>query len=62
MDMYDKIFERYETKGTFAVLVRTVLQHLMPADKLDQVFEESRNRQYHRMLAFSTCMEILCRV
>jgi hypothetical protein len=59
MDMYNKIFARYETKGTFAVLVRTVLQRLMPADKLNQVFEESRNKQYHRLLAFSTCMEIL---
>ncbi|MDR2761265.1 MAG: IS4 family transposase [Planctomycetaceae bacterium] len=59
MGMYDRIFERYETKGTFAVLVRTVLQRLMPSDKLNQVFEESRNKQYHRTLAFSTCMEIM---
>jgi hypothetical protein len=55
-----KIFERYETRGTSTVLVRTVLQRLMPAEKRDQVFEESCNKQYYRTLAlFSTCRELM---
>ena len=38
MSTYDQIFDRFEQKSPFAVLLRTILQRLLPAEKLDKLF------------------------
>ncbi len=45
MSAYDQILERFERKSPFAVLVRSILQRLLPPDQLDRLFEQTAVKQ-----------------
>jgi hypothetical protein len=62
MDFYNRVFGQYETKSTFATLVRSVIQRVMPATTLDKLFNDNAQKQYQRTLLFSTVMELMSNV
>jgi hypothetical protein len=62
MSTYTNILERFEQKSPFAVLLRTILQRLLPPEKLDELFEKTAEKQYHRELLFSTLMTLMLEV
>jgi len=62
MSAYDQILERFENKSPFAVLVRSILQRLLPPDQLDQLFDQTAEKQYQRTLFFSTLMTLMLEV
>jgi IS4 transposase len=59
-------YKRLVQKAPEAVMVRTVLEHALEAEAIDQVFEECREDQYTRTLLFSSIVELMvsvvCRV
>jgi hypothetical protein len=59
MPRWDTVFSRYETKPPFTTIVRVTLQRLMPASKLDNLFNSTTTKQYQRTLLFSTTMELM---
>lgn len=62
MSAYDQILERFEQKSPFAVLVRSILQRLLPPEQLDRLFEQTAEKQYQRELFFSTLMTLMLEV
>jgi hypothetical protein len=62
MSNYADILDRFEQKSPFAVLVRTILQRLLPPEQLDKLFEQTAEKQYHRDLLFSTLMMLMLEV
>jgi hypothetical protein len=62
MSIFNDILDRFEKKSPFAVLLRTILQRLLPPEKLDDLFEKTAEKQYHRDLFFSTLMMLMLEV
>jgi hypothetical protein len=62
MSSYDRILDRFEQKSPFAVLVRAILQRLLPSEKLDQLFKLAAEKQYQRELLFSDLMMLMLEV
>ena len=56
MSAYAKILECFKQKSPFAVLVRSILQRLLPPEQLDRLFEQTADKQYQQTLLFSTLM------
>jgi IS4 transposase len=59
-------YKRLVQEAPEAVMVRTVLEHALEAQAIDEVFEECREDQYTRTLLFSAIVELMvlvvCRV
>lgn len=59
-------YKRLVQEAPEAVMVRTVLEHALEPDAVDEVFEESREDQYTRTLLFSSIVDLMalvvCRV
>ena len=62
MSTYDQILNHFEQESPFAVLIRTILQRLLPPDQLDRLFNETAEKQYERDLLFSTLMTLMLEV
>ena len=62
MGGYAQILDRFEQKSPFAVLVRTILQRLLPAEQIDRLFHDTAEKQYERTLLFSTLMTLMLEV
>jgi len=62
MSAYSQIFDRFEQKSPFAVLVRSILQRLLPPEQLDSLFEQTAEKQYQRDLLFSSLMTLMLEV
>ena len=62
MSHYFDILSRFEAKSPFAVLLRIILQRLLPPDKLDALFTKTAEKQYERSLLFSTLMMLMFEV
>jgi hypothetical protein len=62
MSGYDQILQRFEQKSPFAVLVRSILQRLLPPSQLDRLFDETAEKQYQRTLLFSSLMTLMLEV
>jgi len=62
MSAYIDILERFEQQSPFAVLLRTILQRLLPPEKLDKLFVDTAEKQYERNLLFSTLMMLMLEV
>ena len=64
--MLGKVFERFVEKAPVTVMVRGILERVLSADALDQLFERVADRQYTRELLFSSVFELMnlvvCRV
>jgi hypothetical protein len=62
MSIYSDIFDRFEQKSPFAVLIRVLLQRLLPPEKLDKLFAQTAEKQYERDLLFSSLMMLMLEV
>jgi len=57
--MQTSVLERFEQRTPASVMARVVLEHALPGEWIDTVFEEHRQRQYSRELLFSTVIELV---
>lgn len=57
--MWQVVVERYEQQAPSAVMARLALDRALPADWIDEVFEQNRQRQYPRELLFSSIVELM---
>src|SRR5438270_6610995 len=61
-----KVFERFADKAPVTVMLRGLLERALAADALDQLFDQTAQRQYTRELLFSTAVDLMlavaCRV
>ena len=61
-----KVFRRFLKESPICVTVRATLENVFAPAKIDAVFAQSAERQYHRELAFSTMVDLMslvvCRI
>ena len=57
--MWAEVLARFEKKTPASVMAKLILEQAVPAEWVDQVFEEHRQRQYPRELLFSTIVELM---
>lgn len=57
--MLKEILDRFEKHAALSVMMRLALEYAMPAGWIDEVFEQTRQRQYPRELLFSTVVELM---
>ena len=57
--MWDVVLDRFEKKTPASVMTKLVLEQAVPAEWVDKVFAEHRQRQYSRELLFSTVVELM---
>ena len=55
-------FDAFIANATAAVSIRALLQRLLPADRLDQLFLDTAENQYQRQPLFSTTMNLMLHV
>jgi IS4 transposase len=56
------ILDRFVERCPAAVMVRATLEKLLRPDRLDQIFEDARQRQYSRQLLFSQVVAVMASV
>jgi IS4 transposase len=57
--IWTSVLERFEQYAPASVMARVALEHALPSEWIDAVFEEHRQRQYSRELLFSTVIELV---
>ena len=57
--MWKAVIERFERHAPASVMARLALEHALPAQWVDEVFEAHRQRQYQRELMFSSIVELM---
>jgi IS4 transposase len=57
--MWVAVFARFEKKAPASVMAKLALEHAMPAEWVDQVVQNNRQRQYPRELLFSTIVQLM---
>lgn len=57
--MWRAVIERFERHAPASVMARLALERALPAQWIDEVFDEHRQRQYPRELLFSTVVELM---
>lgn len=57
--MWKAVIERFERHAPASVMARLALEHALPAQWVDKVFEAHRQRQYPRELMFSSIVELM---
>src|SRR6185436_18031860 len=55
----NSVLEHFEQRAPASVMARVALEHALPSDWINAVFEEHRQRQYSRELLFSTVIELV---
>jgi len=55
----DPIFDRFLDGSPLSVMVRATIEHALPADALDDLFERTAERQYTRELLFSSLVDLM---
>ena len=60
--MMPAAFDSFIEKAPLCVMARMTLESLFDADRLDQLFESTARRQYHRQLLFSQIVELMMSV
>lgn len=58
----ETVLDRFVEKCPAAVMVRAALEHLMRPERLDQIFEAARQRQYQKQLLFSQLVAVMSAV
>lgn len=58
----EQIFERFVKESPVSVMVRGLLEKILSAQKLDELFERSSKSQYTKELLFSTVVEMMSSV
>jgi hypothetical protein len=54
-----EVFERFIAESPFCVMLRVLLEQSLPAQEIDELFEQQAERQYHRELLFSTIVNLM---
>jgi hypothetical protein len=54
-----QVFERFVEESPVSVMVRGLLETILSAEKLDELFEKSTKTQYTRELLFSRVVEMM---
>src|SRR5919107_44182 len=57
--IWTSVLEQFEQHAPASVMARVALEHALPSEWIDAVFEEHRQRQYSRELLFSTVIELV---
>src|SRR3954469_9493763 len=57
--IWNSVLEQFERHAPASVMARVALEHALPSEWIDLVFEEHRQRQYSRELLFSTVIELV---
>jgi hypothetical protein len=57
--MLGEVFERFIAESPFSVMLRVLLEQSLPAQEVDELFEQQAQRQYHRELLFSTVVNLM---
>lgn len=60
--MLGKVFERFVEKSPISIMVRASLERVLGADRLDQWFERTAQKQYTRELLFSSVYDLMNQV
>jgi IS4 transposase len=64
--LHQEVFDRVVRECPEAVMMRGVLENALPPEMVDEVFNDTKSRQYTRKLVFSTLVQLLslvvCRV
>lgn len=60
--MLSDVFERFVEKSPISVMVRAALERVLGADRLDQWYERTAQKQYTRELLFSTVYDLMSQV
>lgn len=60
--LLDRVFEPFLQKRPVCVMARAVLENLLDPQRLDELFERSRQRQYQKELLFSALVELMSAV
>ena len=56
------IVDRFVHRCPAAVMVRAILERLLRPERLDQIFEDARQRQYSKRLLFSQIVAVMVAV
>ena len=56
------VLNRFVERCPAAVMVRATLEQLLRPERLDQIFEENRQRQYVKQLLFSQLVAVMVAV
>jgi IS4 transposase len=56
------VLDRFVARCPAAVMVRATLEHLLRPERLDQIFEQNRRRQYAKQLLFSQVVAVMVAV
>jgi IS4 transposase len=56
------IIDRFVERAPAVVMVRATLENLLRPDRLDQIFEDARQRQYSKQLLFSQVVAVMASV
>jgi hypothetical protein len=54
-----EVFERFIAESPFCVMLRVLLEQSLPAEDIDELFEQQARRQYQRELLFSTVVNLV---
>jgi hypothetical protein len=54
-----EVFERFIAESPFCVMLRVLLEQSLPAQAVDELFEQQAQQQYHRELLFSTIVNLM---
>ena len=54
-----EVFERFIAESPFCVMLRVLLEQSLPAEEIDELFEQQAQRQYQRELLFSTVVNLV---
>jgi hypothetical protein len=60
--MLGAVFEQFVEKSPISVMVRAALERVLGADRLDQFYERTAQKQYTRDLLFSSVYDLMSQV
>lgn len=54
-----KVFDRFVSKSPLTVMLRAIMEHALPDERVDELFRRHARQQYERELLFSTVVSLL---
>ena len=54
-----KVFERFAQYSPVTVMMRGIMEYVVPPERLDQIFREQAKEQYEDELLFSSAVNVL---
>ncbi len=60
--MFKPIFDQFVVEAPIAVIARSIMEHLLNSEQLDEWFDQAAKEQYTRNLLFSSIFDIMNQV